>query len=231
MPANKTEFIKRFLYQIRDEDFYWIPGTPPTKDVVAQASIATKDVIGYETHRAAFEKLAEVIDVCTAEELESKGHGMAARNATKHPSVIALTKLDSEQRAGVATAAAQGLAWMDDCGQWAKDTTLRNQIARRVMTAILVAVGRIKKGYESGQLAGLTRIGVSLQASDGFVLRARGAIVEILAGNISNFPRDKGTCKVLGELLDIIVARPNAQPALNAVDKLKPLTLAPSVTS
>jgi hypothetical protein len=169
--------------------------------------------------------LAEVIDVCTAEELESKGSGIAARNATKHPSVIALTKLEFERRASITSAAAQGLVWMDVCGQWVHDTTLRNQIAKRVMTAILVAVGRIKRGYSSAQLAALTRLGVVLRESDGFALRARGAIVEIIAGNIPQLPHDNETLTVLRQLLDVIGARSiaHAQPTLKAADKLKSL--------
>ena len=182
MLTNRAEFISRFLYQIRDDEFYGNPGSLPKSEVVVQASATARDIIGFDAHRASFTTLAEVIDVCTAEELASKGSGIAARNATKHPQVAALKKLDSAQRAGVAAAAAQGLAWMEDCRQWVQDHNLRNQIAKRVMTAILVSVGRIKRGYTAAQLAALAQIGASLRDTDVFVVRSRQAIDEILAG-------------------------------------------------
>lgn len=178
---TRAEFISRFLYQIRDDEFYGNPGSLPKADVIQQAATAAKDILGFDDHRASFALLAEVIDVCTAEELELRGSGTAARNATKHPRVVALKKLDSSQRASVAAAAAQGLAWMEDCRQWIQDSTLRNQIAKRVMTAVLVSVGSIGRGYTAAQLTALAQIGASLQDMDVFVVRARRAITEIVA--------------------------------------------------
>src|SRR5215468_2639292 len=130
MLATRTEFVSRFLYQIRDDEFYGNPGTLPKPEVIEQAGVAAKDAIGFDAHRESFTTLAEIIDVCTAEELASRGSGIAARNATKHPRVMALKKLDSAQRASIAAASAQGLAWMEDCRQWVQDHSLRNQIAK-----------------------------------------------------------------------------------------------------
>jgi hypothetical protein len=180
MIANRAEFISRFLYQIRDDEFYGNPGSLPKPEIIEQAASAAKDVLGFDAHRAAFTTLAEVIDICTSEELDLRGSGIAARNATKHPKVIALKKTDSQQRAAIAAAAAQGLAWMEDCRPWVADTTLRNQIAKRVMTAILYSIGRIKRGYTAAQLSALTQIGTSLQDMDIFVVRARDTIYEIV---------------------------------------------------
>jgi len=180
MIANRAEFISLFLYQIRDDEFYGNPGSLPKREVIEQAAAAAKDIIGFEKHRAAFGVLAEVIDVCTGEELAMRGSGVAARNATKHPRVAALKKLDAVDRASFAVAAAQGLAWMEDCRQWVQDHTLRNQITKRIMLAILVSVGRIKRGYTAAQLAALERIGASLEDRDIFVVRAREVIDEIV---------------------------------------------------
>jgi hypothetical protein len=69
---------------------------------------------------------------------------------------------------------------MEDCRPWVADTTLRNQIAKRVMTAILYSIGRIKRGYTAAQLSALTQIGTSLQDMDIFVVRARDTIYEIV---------------------------------------------------
>jgi hypothetical protein len=228
MLKSPSEFISRFLYHVhtRDDEFYWEPGTAPTPQVVAQASGALKDVLGFAEHQGAFSTLAEVIDICTAEELGSKGNGIAARNSTKHPSVVALTKLNALNRASVAAAAAQGLAWMQECKKWVSETRLRNQIAIRVMTGIIVAVGRIKKGYSPAQLAALARIATSLESADHFILRSRGAIVEILAGNLNCLPRDEGTISAMRGLLDTIAAYPNAVPVFDAMDKLLHLTSA-----
>ena len=191
---------------------------------MAKASSAARDALGFDAHIAAFTTLADVIDVCTAEELESKGYGQAARNAGKHPRVVALTKLEFEQRAAVAAAAFQGLAWMEDCRQWVRDATLRNQIAKRVMTGVGVAVGRIKKGYTAAQLGALVRIGASLKDNDVFVLRSRGAIAEILAASSSSIPRDSETMVEIARFLDSIAERSNAAPVFKAMDKLLTLT-------
>lgn len=222
--STRPEFISRFLYRVGDDELYWMPGTPPSAEVIEEAAAAARDILGFDAHSAAFTMLAEVIDVCTAEELESKGVGLAARNAIKHPRVIALTKLESVQRASIAVAAAQGLAWMEDCRKWVQDATLRNQIAKRVMTGIIVGIGRIKKDYSSAQLSALVRIGVSLRDNDVFVLRSRGAIAEILAGSLSNLPHDEVTLKALRRFLDVIAESPNAAPVFKAMDKLASLT-------
>ena len=226
MLTSSSDFISRFLYHARtsEDQFYWVPGTPPTSEIIAQASGVLRDILGFAAHQAAFSTLAEVIDVCTAEELESKGQGIAARNSTKHPSVVALTKLDAGQRASIAAAAAQGLLWMQECRKWVLDTWLRNQIGIRVMTGIIVAVGRIKQGYSPPQLGALARIGASLETKDHFILRSRGAIVEILAGSLNSLPRDTGTLSALRRLLDTVADAPNAVPVFNAMDKLLCLT-------
>jgi hypothetical protein len=226
MVTSCADFISRFLYRVGDDEYYWVPGAPPTPEVIAEASAAAKDVLGFGAHQAAFATLAETIDLCTAEELASKGHGIAARNATKHPAVIALSKLEHDRRAGLAAAALQGLAWMEDCRRWVSDATLRNQIAKRVMAAIVISVGRVKTGYTPAQLDALLRIGTSLKGNDVFVLRSRGAVAEILAGNVSHLPSDKGTLTVMGRFLDIVCASPNAAPVFKAVEKLLPLTSA-----
>ena len=179
MITNRADFISRFLYQISDDEFYGNPGTLPKPEAIDRAAAAARDFVGFDAHRASFATLAEVIDVCTAEELDLRGSGIAARNATKHPRVAALKKLDFVERASIATAAAQGLAWMEDCRQWVQDHTLRNQIAKRVMLAVLVSVGRIKRGYTTEQLAALAKIGTALEDMDIFVVRAREVIDEI----------------------------------------------------
>ena len=180
MITNRAEFISRFLYQISDDEFYGNPGTLPKPEVIDRAAAAARDVVGFDAHRASFAALAEIIDVCTAEEIDLRGSGIAARNASRHPRVAALKKLDFVARAGIAAAAAQGLAWMEDCRPWVQDHTLRNQIAKRVMLAILVSVGRIKRGYTAGQLAALAKIGAALEDGDIFVMRAREVIDEIV---------------------------------------------------
>ncbi|MEY2466951.1 MAG: hypothetical protein QOD03_1472 [Verrucomicrobiota bacterium] len=219
---ERSEFISRFLYQIRDDEFYGNPGSPPTASVIQKVSTFVKDELGFEAYRTYFITLADILDVCVAEEIAARGSGIAARNASKHPRVVELSKLDSEQRAGISSAAAQGLAWYEQCEDqnWLQDHSLRNQINKRVMTAIIVAVGRIKKGYTQSQLAALARVGISLQTSDTFALRARGAIVEILAGNFINLPRDEDTLTALRSLLDRIASQPNAAPVFQAMDKL-----------
>jgi hypothetical protein len=226
MVASRADFISRFLYRVGDDEYYWVPGAPPTPEVIGKATAAAKDVLGFDAHQAAFTKLAETIDLCTAEELASKGHGLAARNASKHPAVISLGKLEPDRRAGLGAAAAQGLAWMEDCRPWVPDATLRNQIAKRVMAAIVVSVGRVKTGYTPAQLDALLRMGTSLKDNDVFVLRARGAIAEILAGNLGHLPKDKGTSTVMENFLDVICGSPNAAPVFKAVEKLLPLTSA-----
>src|SRR5215471_17312332 len=106
MLATRTEFVSRFLYQIRDDEFYGNPGTLPEPQVIEQAGAAAKDVIGFDAHRESFTMLAKIIDFCTAEELAARGTGLAARNATRHPKVMALKKLDSAERANIAAASA-----------------------------------------------------------------------------------------------------------------------------
>ncbi len=182
MVINRAQFISLFLYQIREDEFYGNPGSLPSPAIVEQAVAAAKDIVDFDLHRSSFALLAETIDVCTAQELALKGSGIAARNANKHPKVIELKNLNPEYRAGIAVAAAQGLAWMENCRPWVKDTTLRNQIAKRVMTAILFSIGRIKKGYSTAQLTALSQIGSSLEDMDLFVIRAREAIDEIVSG-------------------------------------------------
>jgi hypothetical protein len=180
MITSRNEFISRFLYRIGDDEFYGNAGTLPEPEVIARATGAAEDIVGFETHRESFSLLAEMIDVCTAEEIASRGSGVAARNASKHPLVTALKKLDLAKRASIACAASQGLAWMEDCREWVQDHTLRNQIAKRVMLAVLVSVGRNKKGYTAAQLAALARIRSSLEDMDIFVVRAREVIDEIV---------------------------------------------------
>jgi hypothetical protein len=157
-------------------------------------------------------------------ELKSKGNGQVARNATKHPKIIALLKLNYEKRASISAAAAQGLAWMQECSAWCRETTLRNQIALRVMAGVLVGVGRIKKGYSSAQLGALLRIGASLKDNDNFILRARGAIAEILAGSFGILPSDVKTLALMKQFLDVIAAGPNAASVFKAMEKLASLT-------
>ena len=185
MLTSRAEFISRFLYQIREDEFYGSPGSPPKPEVIEKATAAAKDIIGFEANRASFSLLAEIIDVCTAEELASRGSGVAARNATKHPRVTALKKLSFAERASIACAASQGLAWMEDCRKWVEDYTLRNQIAKRVMLAVLVSIGRMKRGYTAAQLTALARIGSSLKDMDIFVVRAREVIDEIVCNKSS----------------------------------------------
>jgi hypothetical protein len=224
MLENRSEFISRLLYSLKDNEPYSNPGKPPAPGTIAAASAAAIDVLGFDAHKEAFTTLAEVIDVCTAEELESKGSGQAARNAAKHPQVLALTKLRPEQRAAIAAAAFQGLAWMEDCRQWVQDATLRNQIAKRVMTGIVVAVGRTKKGYSCSQLGALVRIGSSSRDNDMFVLRSRGAIAEILAASLESLPRDDQTIAGMRNFLDKIAAYPNAAPVFQSIEKLLTFT-------
>jgi hypothetical protein len=224
MLGNRSEFISRFLYSLEDDEPYSNHGKPADAVTIAAASAAAKDVLGFDAHKGAFTSLAEVIDVCTAEELESKGNGQAARNAAKHPQVVALTKLAPEQRTAIAAAAFQGLAWMEDCRQWVRDGTLRNQIAKRVMTGVVVAIPRTKKGYSSSQLAALVRIGASLRDDDLFVLRSRGAIAEILAANVASIPRDEETMAGMRNFLDKIAAHPNAAPVFQSMEKLLTFT-------
>src|ERR1044071_4618943 len=177
MLKDRAEFISRFLYRLDIKETYSNPGAPPTAETIAEASASANDRVSFDAHQAAFSTLAVVIDACTAEELPLKGNGQAARNASKHPQVVALGKLPSDQRAAITVAALQGLAWMEDCRPWVNDSTFRNQIAKRVMAGIVTAVGRIKKAYSPAQLGALLQIGASLKDSDLFVLRSRGSIV------------------------------------------------------
>jgi hypothetical protein len=183
MLATPAEFISRFLFRIRDDEFYGNPGEQPKPELIKRAGLAAKDVVGFASHCESFTMFAEIIDVCTAEELASKGSGIATRNATKHPRILALKSLDPIQRASIAAASAQGLAWMEDCREWIQDHSLRNQIAKRIMVAILYSVGRIKRGYTPTQLTALAKIGKSLQDMDIFVIRARDTINEITSKN------------------------------------------------
>ena len=224
MLTKPTDFISRFLYHLRDDEWYGNPGAPPTPEILAQVAATAKDTLGFEAHRGHFTALAKIIDTGVAEELAVRGSGIAARNASKHPLVAALGKSDFQDRAGISAAAAQGLVWMEECRQWVQDVTLRNQIAKRVMTAIVVSVGRIKRGYSPAQLAALVRIGASLKDNDVFVVRTRGAIAEILAGSFSSIPRDEGTLLVMRQFLDRVADCSNAVPVFKAMDKLLSLT-------
>ena len=222
MLKDRAEFISRFLYRLDNDEPYSNPGAPPSPETIAKASASANDRVGFDVHRAAFSTLAVVMDACTTEELQLKGNGQAARNASKHPQVVALGKLTSDQRAAITVAALQGLAWMEDCRPWVTDSTLRNQIAKRVMAGIVTAVGRIKKAYSPAQLGALAQIGASLDDSDLFVLRSRGAIAEILAGNLESIPRDPNTISAINTFLERIADQPNAAPIFNAMDKLLP---------
>jgi hypothetical protein len=221
MLTRPADFLSRFLYQISEDEFYWVPGTPPTPQIVEKAAARAKDDLGFERHRAHFASLADLIDACTAEELESHGSGQAARNAAKHARVMALAKLDPAARAGVAAAAAQGLAWIEACQPWARDSTLRNQVAIRVMAAVLVVAGRVRKGYEPEQLAGLARIGAGMRWCDLFYIRARGAIIEILAANAAACPRDPATLDALRQLLEVAESHANPAPVIKAMASLR----------
>jgi len=217
----QAAFISRLLFQIQDDEPYWVNGTPPTPQLVANACAVAKDEVDFDSHRSHFDGLAEILDACIAEELETHGHGIAARNATKHPRVVALTKSDSQHRAGIATAAAQGLAWYEACNKWVQDHSLRNQIAKRVMTAILVVAGRVREGYSTAQLAAVARLGASMRGMDLFEIRARGAILEILAANIAGLARDKSTLTAIRKLVSFAAEYPaNPQPVLKAIEKL-----------
>jgi len=65
------------------------------------------------------------------------------------------------------------LAYSAGCAAKTAEATLRNQIAKRVMLAVLVSVGHIKRGYTAPQLAALAQMGASLQDMDIFAVRAR----------------------------------------------------------
>ena len=138
----------------------------------------------------------------------------------KHPRVLALKKLAPEKQAGLAMASAQTLAWMEQCRKWVPDASLRNQISKRVMMAIIVS-GIIKRGYSPAQLSALARVGSKLRDCDIFVLRVRGAIAEILAGLASAISRDEATQTALKKLVKSVLERPNAAPATRAAQKLK----------
>jgi len=220
MPIDRAQFISRFLYQISDEEFYWASGTPANDEVIKGAVALAKDDLGFDSHFSDFETLAQTIDECIAEELISQGNGVAAKNASKHPRVVALAGLAPQRRAGIAAASAQSLAWMEQCRNWVQDHTLRNQIAKRVFTGILVTVGRVK-GYSDSELAALARIGAALKDMDLFVIRARGAIIEILAANATQIPSDKQTQIALKRLVDFTADYPaNPQPVLKGIAKL-----------
>ena len=218
MLTNRTDFLARFLHQLRD-DWTYVPPTPKT---IAQAAAAAKDEIGFDMYRAQFMTLAHIMDTCAAEDLWGG-------NPLKHPRVLALAKLEASQRAMIAVAAAQGLVWMDQCQKWVQRNTPKESIALRVMAAALLVAGRVGSGYSAPQLAALARIGASSQDMDLVAISARGAIAEILAANIREFPRDKETRIALKQFLDFIGSDDhmvnNLKPVVRAIDKLTPLTV------
>ena len=225
MAIDQTKFISRFLYQINDEEPYWVAGSPPKEETIKQALAIAKDDLNFESHRSHFEVLADVLDACVAEELASHGNGIAAKNASKHPRVLALVDLSETERAGIALVSVQTLAWMEQCRKWVQDHSLRNQIAKRVLTGILVTAGRIKSGYSDLQLAALAQIGVTLHDMDLCVIRARGAIAEILTANAAKIPTDKKTRDALKHFVDFTADYPaNPQPVLKAIAKLRSVT-------
>jgi hypothetical protein len=211
---NRTEFLSRFLHQLRDDWSY----SPPTPATIQQAVAVSKDEIGFEKYRAQFVELAAIMDTCVAESLWGG-------NPLKHPRVIALAKLEPSQRAAIAVAAAQGLVWMDQCRQWVQRNTPKESIALRVMAAVLLVVGRVRNGYSAPQLAALARIGASSQDMDLVVISARGAIAEIMAVNTLQIPRDKETRIALKQFLDFTASYPhNLQRVVKAINKLLPFT-------
>jgi hypothetical protein len=238
---NHDDFILRILYQPTPAPFFddyaegkitfeqynkhtdewWKnPDSPPPRDILQQAVGQASGLVQTETNRADFEKLAEVLDHCVEEEMPVRGFGQAGKNATKHPAVVALTKLEPLQRSRIAIAAAQWLLWTDDCAKWVHRANLRTQISIRVLTSVIVVIAKKKTTFSPDDLATLTRIGASMQSRDVFVLRAMAAIVEILTKHVDELPRDTSTLQACRELLntpDIFASK----DAMKAKEKLQ----------
>jgi hypothetical protein len=181
---------------------YWVD-SPPSPSIISEAVAAATDRVGFEGLEPEFKALASIIDACCAEELELRGYGQAAKNATKHPLVAAIAQEPPSTRFGIALASGQGLRRMEDCRDWVQDHSLRNQIAKRVMTGILVVAAQRKTVGPMDRLAALAIVGSLMRDRDVFVIRAQGAIAEILASQINCIPHDPETLQAVQALCRI----------------------------
>jgi hypothetical protein len=219
-----NEFLARILYQpspplvsmddylakkITKEEFdqktelWWKnPDREPTPEAVQEAASCAKDQVGFNSHQTAFSALAEVMDVCVAEEIPLRGYGQAGSNAKKHPRIISLVKSHEEARSHLALAAAQTLVWMEDCRKLCHDANLRTQIQKRVVAATLMLIAGQKSIYTASELSVQAQLGASLKDRDVFVLGSVAAIVEIVAKHAKELPRTSGTIAACRQLLD-----------------------------
>lgn len=170
--------------------------------MVQEAESCAKDQVGFNSHQGAFSALAEVMDVCVAEEIPLRGFGQAGSNAKKHPRVISLVKSHEVTPSQLALAAAQTLVWMEDCRHLCHDANLRTQIQKRVVAATLMLFAEKKSVYRASELSVLAQLGASLKDRDVFVLGSIAAIVEIVAKHVKELPRTPETIAACKHLID-----------------------------
>ena len=197
---------KRFTkeeFDRKNDEWWKNPDSLPSPQIVEEAVAMVKVRLDFHAHEAPLSVLAEAMDACVAEEMPLRGFGQAGKNAKKHPRVIALSQTDAAKRSQVALAAAQALAWMEECRKWCQDANLRTQIQKRVMAAALALIAEKKTIYTPIELSVLTQIGASLKDRDAFVLGALGGIVEIIAKHAKDLPRDAKTLEACKRLLDM----------------------------
>jgi hypothetical protein len=202
MLTRPTDFVALFLSEGNDDEPYWMPGRPASAQTLAEVTGWIQDDLGFEAYREHFQRLAEVIEVCTAEALADRGSGVAATKTIAHPSVLKLAELTGEQQAGISAAALQGLAWFEKCLPLKRDTFLRNQVALRVLVAVLMVIGVKARGYSPAQLAAIAALAAPMRGTGHFDLHAHDAVVKLLAANVKQLPRNETTRADVRMLLD-----------------------------
>jgi hypothetical protein len=202
MLASPADFASLFLYEGNAEEPYWMPGWPPGEQTVAEVSRILHDELGFASHQVHFRRLAEVMGTCISEALASRGGSIAATKTIAHPSVLALAHLGPNEQAGLSAAAVQGLVWFNQTKYLGRDAFLRNQVAMRVMVAVLMVIGVKARGFSPAQLAGIASIAAPFRDTGHFELRAHDAIVKLLAANVKNIPKNSKTSADVHQLLD-----------------------------
>ncbi len=210
---NQAEFVSRFLHQVHDDWTY----SPPTAEALQDALSACKDELGFADYEAQFLELGEIMDAQAA-------IGLWGGDPRKDARVLAIADREPARRAAMVAAAAQTLAWLDQCQNRVRNNTPRNQIGMKVATSVLLVAGKAKGGFTPAQLAALVRIGASSQDMDGMIIMGRGMIAVILAGHSEEIPADPATRRALKEFLDFINAYPaKTQKEIKAIAKLLPI--------